>query len=144
MIEGLEIKGARHQVTLPIATVLLMLDGVPKEKPHFIKLWEKHSGTTVDAALTMGQLRPYELTAPALRYPPSFFAGSRKPFQIIGRLYQKNIPEMEKAVLPCQPGDALWLVHKFLEDTFPEGGDLTVVPVFTGMGVTDVFSQMLE
>ena len=104
MIEGLEIKGARHQVTLPIATVLLMLDGVPKEKPHFIKLWEKHSGTTVDAALTMGQLRPYELTAPALRYPPSFFAGSRKPFQIIGRLYQKNIPEMEKAVLPCHPG----------------------------------------
>jgi hypothetical protein len=95
---------------------------------QFLKLWERETGTNVEAALskslkTVPQAPRFQLdTCGSL--PGSFFTGRQLAFDgsaTDGISKEKRVHRL-KELLPLQPGDAGWLINKFIEYQYPSGG----------------------
>lgn len=92
------------------------------ERTVILELWERHTGLTVSlsiSALPHGSASPY--TAAFFRQ------GSRSNLTMVIGAYAKQINEWNEAqklreALPLQPGDTHWLLHKFLQVEYPQGG----------------------
>ena len=115
-------------VTLPIHNLVNALVQNPLQE-ELLRLWELHSGLTVDEALFQD---PNVVSAPAAdsfrSLPASFYNGRSLPFETDKDASRKlakdkNISEMKKS-LPFQPGNAAWLINKFITTKYPEGGEV--------------------
>ncbi|KAJ9602454.1 hypothetical protein H2200_012996 [Cladophialophora chaetospira] len=119
--------GARSP-TIPLSDVVLQLQDPIRSK--FLQLWSRETGLdpateisrpgiAADAAQVSGT-GPY--------YPASAFNARSRPNEElrVGGTGRSFRPDTEKdrirQFLPLQPGDALWLLHKFLEEAYPDDG----------------------
>lgn len=91
-------------------------------KDDFLALWERETNQRVDKVL-FGEGRPSKtLKSPKdessqeLVYPESFFDGRSIPWGVKFRAQKAKPLSDLRANLPLQPGDALWLFHRFLEE----------------------------
>ena len=124
---GYSLSPKGSPVTAPLYDIILQLLGSPvREK--LLQLWERETGLKVDDVLFSpsrpntsigGQSHCYSLEAfqTSTRPNRSLYVGARA-IQI-NETYQ--IAEIKK-YLPLQPGDELWLLHKFFQESYPDGG----------------------
>ncbi|KAK5198636.1 hypothetical protein LTR92_001107 [Exophiala xenobiotica] len=104
-------------VTLPLGNLLSSLQ-MHELQDAVVALWESETGRSVDEALFAALP-----SAPAGKIkvlPKAFFEGESHALENRGRI-QSNVKAMQQH-LPAQPCDALWLLDKFLEQEYPQGG----------------------
>jgi hypothetical protein len=126
--DGLSLRPSTLPCTVPLTQILLMLKSPIKEK--FLELWTRHTGLTPEEAIWGAQnKKKQEVGGVGPVYPESAFVGSRKnePMEVGARGHQIAEAAEKKRInkyLPLQAGDALWLLHKFLQQYYPTGGVL--------------------
>ncbi|KAJ9661081.1 hypothetical protein H2201_006630 [Coniosporium apollinis] len=103
-------------VTVPLQTLLLSLQTNPMKK-DFLRLWELRTGLVVNQVLGLNVNRS------STKFPTSFLQGHQASLPLIYNLNSKAKTTLQSLV-PVHPGDTLWLVHAFLSEEFPEGGEV--------------------
>jgi len=137
--QGLTLKAPMSPCTVTLETTRISLEGQKKEK--LLELWARETKLDPNDALyhSPKEAEPgeaevkKELSATVddgSRYPAQFFQPRRRPNMAmdIGSNGGYSLSEVtaERQVrnnLPLQPGDALWLFHKFLEQHYPDRSD---------------------
>lgn len=87
----------------------------------FLALWEKETG--LDMEEQMFGAKRHIATSTAMVYPKSFFRTGGRPWNTSWRSKKKILEDLENSK-PIQPEDAVWLLHKFLEEYYPNVGDV--------------------
>jgi hypothetical protein len=110
---------ATHSSTMSVTELVGMLQK-NKHKDEFWTLWEQHTGHKLQDVLwkvptTTGKIEVI---------PASFFRGRQTAFA--GITHRKHGVKTMKETLPFEPGDAGWLINRFLHEAYPEGGDVWV------------------
>ncbi|KAI1608132.1 hypothetical protein EDD36DRAFT_500098 [Exophiala viscosa] len=119
--------GKDRHITLPVHQLVNSLMSNPLQG-EFLGLWERMTGLKVDQVLTSGAS-----VTPASRQgshpqaggslPKSFFAGRQLAMETtVNRLSKDKRIAGLKQNLPFRPGDAGWLIHKFIQHQYPNGG----------------------
>jgi hypothetical protein len=99
--------------TLPLALIALSLQSHPFGR-DFLNLWEHRSGTTVDAVLNgAGALSRASKKMKAI--PRDYFTSGVARALPLCTTYSGSAETAVWNLLPIYPGDALWLIHRFLE-----------------------------
>jgi hypothetical protein len=116
--------GHTKNETLPISSIILTMSERP-ELNLFLQHWEEMTGEEVTVggtSITYNQAEPF--------FPKSFFDQSRSkralPFSnksLRTDDYKGHLSALRKT-LPANPGDLLWLLDRFLEAHYPNGGDI--------------------
>jgi len=122
--EGIDIRdGLGNTLGPQIPTVRLRELKTSMAEPQraaFLELWSKHTGCNIV------QQGPTTLKS-SLYTTRLFHQGSRPNMSLVVGAGAKQINEANEArrvqqALPLQPGDAHWLLHKFLSAEYPRGG----------------------
>lgn len=123
-----EIKGPRQRGSMPgteyptlaVASLVVALQSHPHGS-DFLELWEQQTGPTVDSAMSQPTV-----TAQAGEevIPASYYAAN--PSRVLPSIMMLNEKAKRniRALLPVYPGDYMWLIHKFLESVYPQGGEI--------------------
>ena len=125
---GYSLSPKGSPVTSPLYDIMLQLDEHPvKEK--LLELWERETGLNRNSAIFPLSQPQVLLDGFPYFYPEDAFERTEKrdnePLQVGARghhISEKHEIAKIKDYLPLQPGDMLWLIHKFLEHWFPRGG----------------------
>jgi hypothetical protein len=112
--------------TLPIATIVATISSHPHAK-HFLALWEKQTGRTVDQAIEDSQVQTSLSSSDEAVIPAEYFtnAGPSRPLPTCIS-YTGNAKRAVSGLLPVYPGDGLWLLHEFFSEYYPQGGEVRV------------------
>lgn len=128
--KGVTLKEPANTCTLSLSQIRLMLKGDLRDA--LLALWERETKISLDnagstanfvdtdpnvtAATTLRPRYPVEAFIPAENARPALEmdVGSRV-VDIYGSVHARRIRE----ALPIQPGDYLWLLHKFFEKQYP-------------------------
>jgi hypothetical protein len=159
LVEGIDIRdpGGRslgtnqtRNITLPLTNLVATLEGNPL-KDGFLKLWERFTQVNwQDVLWAVGDTGASNADSIEV-IPASFFNGSRATtLDSVGRrdVGKKNMAKK----LPFQPGDAAWLIDRFLKTKFPNGGTLYLYPagdpvtteLFADKGLPSMFVDLLS
>lgn len=120
-----------RRVTLPLSNLVSTLVDNPL-KTEFIQLWERETGLQCDDVLFSADIVQPATPDSALSHnvsqviPKSFFTGRSEPFDSTQGQKKLKINKLQK-LLPFQPGDAGWLINRFLEQYYPNGGEVNLV-----------------
>ncbi|THY86493.1 hypothetical protein D6C95_07577 [Aureobasidium pullulans] len=109
--------------TVPIATIVASLGNHPNGK-YFLELWESQTGTTVDDALDSSFVGQSSVGDGGSIIPASYFTGGLSRPLPVCLMYNANAKKAIRDILPVYPGDALWLLHEFWTECYPEGGEV--------------------
>lgn len=113
--------GIMKPVTLPLSDIISQLENDPI-KDKFFELWSRETGLDlVSTIFAAGGGQRVAETRSGNVPPASAYRGTRanQPFH-----RDKDANKRIKNHLPLQPGDALWLFHRFLTETYPNGGEI--------------------
>lgn len=106
--------------TLPLALMALSLQSHPFGR-DFLNLWEHRSGTTVNAVLNgAGALCRANKEMKAI--PREYFTSGLARALPLCTTYSGSAKTAVWNLLPIYPGDALWLMHRFLDAEYAHGG----------------------
>ena len=83
----------------------------------FLGIWETQTGLQLYKAIF-----PYTVETSS-SIPSWYFEGRRAPLPLMFNLNTKAKDSLT-ALLPIQPGDALWVVNEFLAVEYPNGGEV--------------------
>lgn len=150
--EGVTLKSDTNPCTLPLGHIRLMLKGELRTK--FLELWSRETGLNADEAefaVQASRTVDFSTTTTGQHYPAEAFvppSGSRsnQELNVGSRGHQITVKSEEKkiqAYLPLQAGDAMWLLHKFLQEQYPgvcklDAGNPNVIP-----GTDSVWTRLL-
>lgn len=121
--------------TLPISTLILSLSEQADAK-LFFSHWEDITGLSIDGVLSTKVVATEESSTKDLMepyYPQSFFEASRSKRSL--SFTSKSLRKVDhmghlssiRSALPVNPGDLLWLIHKFLSEEFAAtSGDIEI------------------
>lgn len=109
--------------TVPIAAITASLGNHPNGK-YFLELWESQTGTTVDDALDSSYVRNPAVAAVGSSFQSNISqAGPSYPLSVCLQ-YNANAKKAVRDILLVYPGDALWLLHEFWTECYPDGGEV--------------------
>ena len=149
--EGVDIRNANgtslgsnsisRLVTMPLAGLTLALQG-HVEKDAFFELWQQQTGESFEDALFTDR-DPAQQTSTADKiYPKSFFAGRSEGLDTGARKSAATRVLRMQALLPLQPGDALWLLDRFLTQHYPQGGEINACNPATFPAADSVWTKL--
>ena len=130
--DGLDIRDEKGQslgasgdrpVSIPLANLILLLQSHPLEK-QFTHLWERETGLNASQILfgLGGQYLPVQCGNQKV-YPENFFTDGRSRPWKAWEYTKKKISQKLATILPIEPGDAIWLINRFMEEEYPRGGN---------------------
>jgi hypothetical protein len=109
--------------TLSIATLVATLVTHPHGK-DFLDLWEKQTELKVDEAIESSQLSASSSGEAVI--PINYFTANPPRALPVCQEYNANAKKAVRGLLPVYPGDALWLMHEFWTDAYPQGGEVRI------------------
>jgi hypothetical protein len=138
--DGTSLRSTGDPVTVPLSSIFGGLDN--PMQAQLLALWSRETGFGVEEAVFAEYENVPDPLEGIFAYPASAFTGNRpgEPLRTLGLMqaldseprgvaitnkfksYEQAMAKKIKAYLPIQAGDALWLVHRFLEETYPTGG----------------------
>ncbi|KAK5414407.1 hypothetical protein LTR06_004220 [Exophiala xenobiotica] len=134
--EGIDIRdssgrsmgtGVGRSITLPLPQLINSLLANPLQE-EFLRLWQRMTGLQVDKVLS-GGASGGPAAAPSASgglggsLPKSFFNGRQLALETtLNRTSKEKRLAALQQTMPFQPGDAGWLINKFIEFQYPHGG----------------------
>lgn len=127
-VKGKRQKGTTQKPLYPTLSVSALVFSL-QSHPHgsdFLELWEQQTGLSIDDALNTasGQQAPPQIEPGEAVIPASYYSsGSSRALPPVSS-WGKKAKSAAHDLLPVYPGDSMWLLHKFLEDAYPQGGEV--------------------